>query len=181
MYCPACRKHSLHRTESEDAPQRLACGECGGQWVKSFQYWKWLKAHGENLPERPPEEGARLPVEDSGPPKLCPECGHFLTRSRVGHGVEFHLDRCGVCGGLWFDRNEWEVLKSRNLHDDVHFIFSAAWQHRIAEEEYRQAYEKRVRDTLGSGDFERVRAFKAWARAHPRRNTIMAFLADLDV
>jgi Zn-finger nucleic acid-binding protein len=181
MNCPVCDKGTLHSLESKEPPQRLVCGKCGGQWIKSYQYWKWLKAYGENLPEKPPEEGLDLPVTDSKKAKLCPECGHFLTRNKVGHGIDFHIDRCQTCGGIWFDKNEWEILKSRNLHDDVHFIFSAAWQNRIRQEEQQELYEERVETLLGPQDYERVRAFKSWAAEHSKRNTIMAYLANMEV
>ena len=181
MKCPVCNRVPLRSSESAEPPLRLVCDECGGQWIKAFQYWKWLRAHGENLPERPPEDGRDLPVSDSTKAKLCPECGHFLRRVRVGHEVEFQRDRCGGCGGLWFDKNEWEVLQSRNLHDDVHFVFSWAWQHRVAEDEYKQTHLARMETILGSADLAKVRQFKEWTEAHPKRSSIMSFLADLDV
>lgn len=181
MKCPVCKTPVLESLDPDEVPQRLVCGRCGGQWIKAFQYWKWLKAHGENLPEKPPEEGKSLPVSDSIAAKLCPECGRFLCRSKVGHGVVFHIDRCTSCGGIWFDKNEWEILESRNLHDDVHFIFSTAWQHSIVKEEQRRSYEQRVETILGREAFDRVKDFKSWANNHPRHHTIKAFLADLDV
>ena len=148
---------------------------------KAFQYWKWLKAHGESLPEKPLEDAEQFDVADSTNAKLCPECGHFLSRKRVGHGVNFQIDRCATCGGFWFDKNEWEILKNRNLHDDVHFIFSSAWQHRILDEDLRETYSKRIEIILGQQDWTKARDFKRWTASHPERNTIMAFLADLDV
>lgn len=181
MNCPVCKTLRLEYLESDEPPQRLVCGECGGQWVKSFQYWKWLRAHGDNLPEKPPEEGDQLPVADSTRAKLCPECGHFLARAKVGHEVDFHIDRCGFCGGLWFDKNEWEILRSRNLHDDVHFVFSSAWQHQVADEEHKQTHLARIEKILGSADLAKVKQFKEWSEAHPKRNTITSFLANLEV
>ena len=185
MKCPVCKSaylHSLeHLLEPEELPYKLVCDKCGGKWIKAFQYWKWLKAHGENLPEKPLEDAEQLDVADSTNAKLCPECGHFLSRKRVGHGVNFQIDRCATCGGFWFDKNEWEILKSRNLHDDVHFIFSSAWQHRISAEDLRETYEKRIEIILGQQDWTKARDFKRWTASHPKRNTIMAFLADLDV
>ena len=181
MKCPVCKTVTLHSLESAEPPLRSACAECGGQWVKAFQYWKWLRAHGDNLPELPPEDGQELPVSDSTSAKLCPECGHFLRRAKVGHEIDFHIDRCGGCGGLWFDKNEWEVLESRNLHDDVHFVFSSAWGRQVAEEEYKQTHLTRMEKILGPGDLAKVRQFKEWAKAHPKRSSIMSFLADTDV
>jgi len=181
MRCPACQRASLHKTRTEDAPLRLTCSHCGGHWVNADEYWKWLEAHGPNLPERRPQEAESLPVEDSARAMICAECGHILTRCRVGGEIRFHLDRCATCGGMWFDRNEWEVLRERNLHDDAHFVFSAAWQHALGEEERRQAYLRRIISILGHEDFEKVCEFKKWALAHPERGTIEGYFSSDDV
>jgi Zn-finger nucleic acid-binding protein len=180
MKCPVCKTAYLDSFESDDMPAKLVCDRCGGLWIKAYQYWKWLMAHGENLPEKPADDGESLPVTDSTNAKLCPECGRFLSRKKVGHGVDFHIDRCATCGGFWFDKNEWEILKSRNLHDDVHFIFSSAWQHRIADEDRRETYDKRISIILGQHDWTRASDFKNWTAIHPKRSTIMAYLADID-
>jgi Zn-finger nucleic acid-binding protein len=180
MKCPVCKSSYLHSLETEELPQRLVCDDCGGIWIKAFQYWKWLEAHGANLPERPSEESTKLPVADSTKAKLCPECGHILTRRMVGHGIDFQIDRCGTCGGIWFDKNEWEILKSRNLHDDIHFIFSSAWQHRIIEEQQKKTYEKRIETILGNPDIVKLKDMKLWIAGHPKRTTMMAFLSDLE-
>ena len=112
---------------------------------------------------------------------MCVDCGRILRRYKVGHDIDFMLDHCAECNGVWFDKNEWAILKSRNLHDDVHFIFSSAWQHRIVEDEQKKAYKKRIETMLGEEDYSRVNAFKEWAATQSKRNTIMAYLADLDV
>jgi Zn-finger nucleic acid-binding protein len=129
----------------------------------------------------PQIESTELPVADSTKAKLCPECGHILTRRMVGHGIDFQIDRCGACGGIWFDKNEWEILRDRNLHDDVHFIFSSAWQHRLVEDQQKKTHEKRIETILGPSDYAQLKDFKKWILNHPRRSTMMAYLSDLDL
>ncbi|MCC6694947.1 MAG: zf-TFIIB domain-containing protein [Candidatus Hydrogenedentes bacterium] len=180
MKCPVCKTIVLHSLPQDESPARLVCDSCGGQWIKSFQYWKWLKSHGENLPEKPVDEGAQLLVDDSAAAMLCPECGQILMRRRVGHGVDFRIDRCVACGGFWFDQHEWDILKSRNLHDDVHFIFSAAWEHRITQQERQEAQNRWLENAVGDQEMARVREFKKWLTAHPSRDVILAFLRDKD-
>ena len=41
-------------------------------------------------------------------------------------------------------------------------------------------YASRMAAILGGPDWARARDFKRWAAEHPKRNTIMAFLANLD-
>jgi len=176
MKCPLCltTEMTLHNLEENLLSQH--CPACGGHWINSFQYWKWFDQHGENLPEKPPEEGLELPVEESEKAKLCPECGHFLIRYKVGHELDFSLDRCGHCAGIWLDHNEWEILKSRHLHDDMNYIFSQPWQARVFREEHVATHEKTLLERFGEQDLEQIRNIKAWLDSHPRRPEIIAYL-----
>jgi hypothetical protein len=37
----------------------------------------------------------------------CPKCGHDLAETEF-HGIK--VDLCGGCGGMWFDKGEFEIL-----------------------------------------------------------------------
>lgn len=177
MKCPVCKTKSLVNNELEKGLQTLKCEDCGGQWIKSFQYWKWFEKHGDILPEKPESEAAELPVEESKEIKICPECGHFLTRRKVGHGISFRIDRCATCGGIWLDKNEWEILKSRNLHDEIHLVFGAAWQDGIVKEDIQKGIEEKFKEIFGEGDYAKLKEIKSWIDSHPKRNSIIGFLA----
>lgn len=42
------------------------------------------------------------------------------------------------------------------LHDEVNYIFSAAWQKRILEEETQLTQEKRIKKIVGEDDYARL-------------------------
>jgi Zn-finger nucleic acid-binding protein len=184
MRCPVCRTARLNAPEQGEGPPSRECPDCGGRYIASAQYFAWLQKHGEDLPERPAGEGAHLPVRDSAPGKLCPECGAFLIRHRVGHGIGFHIDRCGRCGGIWFDRNEWDILRSRNLHDNIHHVFSEAWQTEVKSKERSDSYRRMVTGILDEkllrrcsrGDLRRLKDLKGWIDAHSAREDLYAYL-----
>jgi Zn-finger nucleic acid-binding protein len=157
----------------------LNCGRCRGNWVPGFTYWTWLEQHGPNLPERlePTEEGRDA---DSQEMKLCPECKSLMFQYKVGRGLAFYLDQCARCKGIWFDRDEWEALKRRNLHDDVHAIFTAPWQAGASKEERVRRLDQMYADRLGADEYAEVKRFRAWLDAHPRRQEMLAFLTDRD-
>lgn len=178
MKCPSCKTADMESHDLEEGLISKHCLACDGHWLPSFQYWLWLQQHGDNLPERPAAEGAALTVTESEQAKTCPECGHILTHHRVGHGLDFSLDRCGHCGGVWFDKNEWEILKSRNLHDDVHFVFSQVWQSEVAKQERAKMREQRLLAHFGTQDLAEIRRIKAWLDGHPRKNELYAFLLN---
>ena len=100
MNCPVCKTTALAAAEVDAALPSRRCGNCGGHWVASTAYFSWLEQRGSNLPDKPAEGDVGLRVTEVARAKLCPECGRFLTRAKVGHGVDFHLDRCGSCGGI---------------------------------------------------------------------------------
>ena len=176
MQCPVCKNKTLTHQEVESGLSSKGCGQCNGRWIASFQYWKWRDASGKSLQEKPADEGGDLLVNDSTNAKLCPECGHLLRRFPVGHGIEFGLDRCGNCGGTWFDANEWEVLKQRNLHDDVHKIFSEVWQRQVRDEEHQAAMEAFYKDKFGDDGYIKAQEIKNWIGGHPHKAELRAFL-----
>src|SRR3954454_644948 len=97
MKCPVCKDVLLAGVELDEGLPGERCGECGGQWVNGTTYLKWLEPRGPRPP--PGRQGfeavpAEPPVHDNRQAKLCPFCGRFLTRAKVGRGLEFQLDRC---------------------------------------------------------------------------------------
>jgi len=153
------------------------CGKCGGNWIPSFEYWKWREQHKESLPEK--SAGQAIPPNPSTGAlvaKLCPECNRILIRYKVGHGVNFSLDQCGNCGGVWFDKDEWEALKGRQLHDDVYSVFTAPWQAQVRSQESRRAEEEIYRGKFGEEGFDEIRRMKEWIEEHPRKQEILAYL-----
>ncbi|HET6246669.1 MAG TPA: zf-TFIIB domain-containing protein [Tepidisphaeraceae bacterium] len=176
MKCPICKTVALVDSELPQGPASHHCTQCGGHWVESKRYWAWLES---------PEAKADLPatagevhfaVTDSMKAKICPECGHLLSRAKAGHGADFYLDRCSHCGGIWFDAMEWEALRAKGLHDDVHFVFSKAWQAEIARAERQKQHDRLLREKLGDADFAEIQRIKAWLDAHPHRPELYAVL-----
>ncbi|MBN2210229.1 MAG: zf-TFIIB domain-containing protein [Sedimentisphaerales bacterium] len=178
MQCPVCKTSVLKHQELESGLKSMFCPGCKGTWIASYQYWLWRDKHGKSLPEIPLAKENDADIHDNITAKLCPECGHFLIRYPVGHGCAFQLDRCGHCGGMWFDCQEWEALKRRNLHDDVHLIFSEVWQHRVRNEERHRDREKFLEQKFGQKDYARIKEIKAWLQNHPQSGELYAFLND---
>ena len=152
------------------------CTECNGRWLSSTSYWYW---HDTLKGERPENKYSDFTCEvhDAPQAKICPDCGRILIKFKVGHGIDFKLDHCNGCNGVWFDKNEWEMLESRNLHDEIHKIFTTAWQNEIRLEEKNKYFDDMYRQKFGS-DYPKIKEFKAWIDAHEMKATILAFLSD---
>jgi Zn-finger nucleic acid-binding protein len=178
MKCPNCEAASLISVDLDQDLLALRCGKCEGHWLPAFQYWRWLQSvdspastESENTPR--PEPGFEREKA-----RLCPECHRLLLKYKVGKGISFALDRCSFCGGFWFDRAEWEILRERGLHQGIHLIFAAAWQRQVRQERREKSLRTALGERLGASDFARATEFKAWLTGHPARQEITAYLAD---
>lgn len=178
MNCPVCLTETFSPAELDAGLPSFKCGSCAGNWVRGGSYWQWLRAHGENLPERgEPLPGVEVPPEDRRA-KLCPECHTSMFRYTVGHGLGFGLDQCPACKGIWFDAAEWETLRERNLHDDINAVFTAPWQAEVSREERRRRLEQLYTRRFGAEDFAEVRRVREWLDASPRKDELLAYLID---
>ena len=179
MNCPVCQSEDFAAAELDAGLQARRCGACGGHWVSGRDYWEWLQRHGENLPERrEPSDGAAAPEDRR--PKLCPECRSAMFRYTVGRGLGFGLDQCPACKGVWLDADEWEALRERNLHDDIHAIFTAPWQAEASREERRRRLEQIYLKRYGAEDFAEVRRVRDWLDSSARKQELLAYLTDPD-
>ncbi len=179
MNCPICKTSEMHPTELEANLPSLKCEQCGGNWIRGLAYWKWLEQHGPNLPERtePMENQAS---EETHEMRWCPECQSLMFQYRVGRGLGFALDQCPGCKGIWFDSNEWEALKARNLHDDIHAIFTAPWQAAVNREERKRRLEQMFIRRFGEDDYAEIKRVRGWLDQHPSKHELLAYLTDKD-
>ena len=154
------------------------CPQSGGLWIPLQAYFAWK----ERQPQASgalPEGGAPVLQDDARQRALvCPESGRLLLRYRVGHGLQFHIDRSPATGGVWLDKGEWEALKSKGLHVALNLIFTAAYQRQIRSAEYVQTLTDAFRERIGAADFSKVAEFGAWLAQHPRRRDICCYLLD---
>ena len=107
LKCPICKDVLLGDGVLDSNLVAHPCAQCGGQWIAPKDYWKWLEGRKVVTPDPPTADNPiDLPVKQTETPKFCPDCGRFLGRHKVGHGVAFSIDRCGTCGGFWLDAGE---------------------------------------------------------------------------
>lgn len=177
MRSPVDATSKLKREQIGDGLTVMRCEKTGGVWVRPAAYWKWREAHLASPGEASrAEAGEDVPAADSPAGKRCPEDGAFLIRHRVGHGLNFHIDRCGHCGGIWLDSGEWRALADHRLHDKLHMMFSSTWQAEVIAQDQREAHERRMADMLGDAACERIRDFAAWMNQYPQRSVAHAYL-----
>ena len=175
MQSPLHPDVELVRDSLADGPPAWRCPASGGVWIDGTDYQAWRERHWK-LQEPEASPGEDMSDSDSPAGKRCPVDGRFLIRHQVGHGLDFHIDLCNACGGLWLDAGEWQALRARDLQDDLTRVFTSAWQAALRRERAAQAERDRLKERLGAEDFERFAAFVDWLDAHPHRSALLAYL-----
>ncbi len=176
MNCPVCKHIELFKREIEPNLLASACEDCRGRWVSNSDYDIWLKSH-KNLPEIPSKK-LKMTIPEFEIVRLCPECRRILVKYKVGQNVPFLIDHCGTCAGIWLDKGEWEILKRRNLHDDLHNIFTDHWQEEVKKGETRTRLAQMYEEKFGKDDYVKIVRFKDWMENHEKEDEIIAYLRD---
>lgn len=178
MKCPVCKEHKLKAIHVEENLPGARCEACNGLWIMGRDYENWLK----KLPEQeqlspPPEE---LETLDTKVAKICCVCYRLMGKYKVSHDLDFSLERCSFCGGIWFDQNEWEVLKARNLHNDLNVVLTLSHQRLIRDKESRKAMEEMYKEKFGPANYSELLRVRMWLETHPMREEMLSFLRDPD-
>ena len=121
--CPVCG-HSLEPADYEGMLLRV-CRGCGGRLATEEQIRRIvarrevgftsdqqhladvLAATGDQL-----RRAARLARGKAGvAPIPCPQCGKTMMRAHYNYEHAVEVDRCFICGLVWFEKDELEVLQ----------------------------------------------------------------------
>jgi len=131
------------------------CPKSEGFWISAQDYEVWLAS----LPSwYPPEEILPyynqfedfVPSPFDGKAGLCPECGTYLSRTRINIKNPFYIERCMSCRGIWFDSGEeWKILEELGLDVKIHEIFSSQWQAKVRLHQQEMINRETVIDKLG--------------------------------
>jgi Zn-finger nucleic acid-binding protein len=175
--CPVCKSKELSSTELESDLAALECPFCYGHWIAGAEYWRWLEAQGTNLAERV-HHNDDLVAAEPGLPIDCPECRFRMVKYLAGRGMGFTIDHCHGCKGIWLDGNEWEVLRKRNLHDDLNTMFTSFWQNEAQRAERKKKMEEIYIDRFGADDYAEIKRIRYWLETKTNRDELVAYLID---
>jgi Zn-finger nucleic acid-binding protein len=176
MRCLVCKTNELEEQYLENGLRVYTCKDCEGKWMRFGDYFTWHNSN-KNQSETAMED-KYISVEDSTNPKFCPDCETILTPYKVSSKLDFMLEHCGTCNGIWFDKNEWESIKSIDLHHKIQNFFTEAWQKKIREEERREFLEKHYTSKFGPADYERLKQTKKWIDESENKSMLLAYLMN---
>lgn len=180
--CPVCKNAVLQSVQLDNQLRVMECKKCNGSWIRSNDYAFWLKSQtpGSFDPSKVEDENNHFPVSESSLAAICPDCGRFLRKYKVGPKTDFHLDRCNSCNGVWLDHNEWRRLEAADLHDEINQIFTRPWQEQIQSKAIADKLNAAYMQKFGPGDYAKIKEIREWLQGSPNRNTLLAFLLDKD-
>lgn len=184
--CPNCRTVDLLPGSDFDPVPNQMCDACLGRWVSLDDYEAWL------LHQPAPEWHAGhqprpLPVTiETNRVHYCPEDGHEMTKHLISDSRELYLDRCGRCGGMWFDRQEWELLRSRGLQRAVHHLFLTPWDlpknaasnSAVVPNQVDMPAAMGLPEVFTSTEREEIESVLTWLAGHPHREDILRLLRN---
>lgn len=179
MKCPVCKNIFLEKTSLLDELYAYSCKSCGGNWMRYEDYWKWHESN-PNPANKPLDIKTHLPVNDIIQAKICPDWGRILIKYRVDNRLDFYVEHCGNCNGIWFDKNEWDNIKLNNLHGQIHHFFTKPWQKRIREEAARENLQDKYIKKFGRWDYERLKEMREWIYKQEKKNEMLSYLLDED-
>lgn len=179
MKCLVCKGSELEIKEVAPGLRTHNCSNCGGNWLRFEDYAHWRNNNTLEV-ESCDSENAYLPVNDSTNPKLCPDCGRILSVYKVSSSLSFKLEHCAVCNGIWFDKNEWENLKVKHLHNQIHKLFTDSWQNNLRFEERKEYFIKFYARKFGAEDYAKIKEIREWLNSKENKSMLLAYLMNND-
>tara|TARA_R110002167_G_scaffold284923_1_gene490098 strand:- start:578 stop:1033 length:456 start_codon:yes stop_codon:yes gene_type:complete len=140
-------------------------------------YISWQQRLGAILPEKPDADGS-FDFDDAVRAMMCPSCSGIMVKYRAKNDLPFQLDFCRRCNGVWLDKNEWNALFARNLHDEINFMFTDGWQAKLNRERLARRLDELFRERVGEDAYQRVTAFKDWLEDQDHQTEIIAWLRE---
>ena len=156
MDCPKCKHPNLEGGTLAGSMSVEWCPNCYGIWIPGREYEAWQKEQNQwyNKSEQPQATGTLgiefTPSAYDSKAALCPEDGHYLSRAKVPFSrVPFYIERCMLCGGIWCDNGEWDILESLGFHTEIDKMFSPNWQAKARVQELASRERQVLTEKLG--------------------------------
>ncbi|MEO7035826.1 MAG: zf-TFIIB domain-containing protein [Polyangiaceae bacterium] len=161
-------------TRASTGAAALRCPGCAGFWVAPEVVASAAGVEVLGKLDAPP---TRAPSEDKRTGQ-CPDGHGLLRRARVTWHEPYFLERCGRCGGVWFDAGEWQRTAADDLLTNLSEVWSPAWRKQLSDQQSHAALEVDLRGKLGTELFGLLHTLAARLEAHPQRTVALAYLSE---
>jgi Zn-finger nucleic acid-binding protein len=170
MNCPKCKNIELKK-KAHGEP--YSCPDCQGLWLQTSELENFIDCCHE-LKEDENPSGSQHDSKTG----ICPVDGNIMIRARVELDKPFYLEKCTVCGGIWFDKGEWRLIADNQLMDNLNDFWTRSWQKKQRKEKEMDEYFQLNRKLLGSELFDSILALSKILKNHPEKNRALALLKE---
>ena len=167
MQCPKCKIEELRKNEHQSA---YFCKKCQGMWLVDAgipEYSEFSSEDSGSSTDSP---------ENDKVTGLCPSGHGIMIRAKVDLAEPFYLEKCVVCGGIWFDKGEAQRIGGSIFLEHLSELWSRAWQHKQRKEQSRRRFLEINQKLLGDDAFQTIMALALKLRNHPEKGRAMALL-----
>ncbi len=179
MISPVDPTSRMIQAEIEPGLIAYTCPKSGGVWIDHKHYWDWLLKQ-PGFP-KPIPAISDMPVAINDPhnrPLISPDSGRLMTKYRVGHGLSFRIDHDSVSGGFWLDQDEYNLLRKRNLHDELHLICSPQYQRELAKLDAENVIDQRIEELLDTETCQHIRDLASKISDPRAQSVAIAYLKE---
>lgn len=176
MKCLVCKDVDLVEYEIEPGLIVHTCHKCEGNWLRMSDFHKWHNNQRSTEEEKKEEEQVNSIINNDVSQKLCLDCKTVLSAYKAASRLNFKIEHCDACGGIWFYKNEWRILRQNNLHTQIDKFFTYTWQRKIKEEEIKQYFDKSYIKNFGTEDYEKIKEIREWLDNNRNKEALLRFL-----
>lgn len=177
MNCQVCKKGQFEFKEIHNNLKAKECNSCNGIWISYSNYNKYLEL---NPPMIEDINFANLEPcsndNDSLDAKICYDCGAILVKTMVGFDINFYVDRCPSCHGIWLDNGEWDKLSKNHIENLINFFFTDYWKNRIFDYNKEKRWKQLLQREVGSGNLLKIFDFIDWLKKQDKKENIIAYI-----
>ncbi len=175
--CPKCKSLTLAPFSEPrpggdpDVVPPSRCSSCRGVWLPH-------EAVEEHVVPASVDTATAVPSPADALPGFCPRCRGILVPARVDDENPFHLDRCPICRGIWFDAGEFAAVASTEWLTHLDDLWDPVWRKKVRDHRAENRHLQTIEHALGTDAFARVQAAIRALKKHPMRSLGLSFLIE---
>ncbi len=166
MNCPKCKTTELKKPNLNSP---YFCKECKGMWLSNNENSNLTDITFENIE-------VDSTSENDDKTGLCPSGHGIMIRAKVDIDEPFYLEKCTACGGIWFDKGEWQRIAENSLSDNLSNIWSKSWQKKQSEVKNRKSFLEMNQKLLGEEIFNNIINISKKLKDHSDKDRAIALL-----
>lgn len=176
MKCTRCKKGELVPSYIEGQFRAHTCSNCSGNWILIEDYVTWKEHNPQFTFDKNTICDADEAIEESKSAVICPVTGGIMRKMRLSNTTDQRIDYSTRVGGVWLDKGEWELLKSKGLAGSLNAVLTSYWQKNIRINSTKDNFTEIYKDKFGEADYNNIKTLREWLNSQPNKADLRAYL-----